>query len=242
MPESPPERRPNDLQPAQTNTAPPAELSPAPFEMTSPDHPGSGDGPERSDDAGPAPVHSRTRTVVLGGMLVVALAGAGVVGTAGYRISQQKDATLQTPPQAAGLTRDDTENARSTIEYLRDALAAEVDVDEATGAVYSDPARPESSVLFFGGTTLIWTPEADLDTALKLISDESGTLSSLRTVDAGDLGGTMKCGTSASPDGDMAVCGWADHGSLALAMFPGRPAPEAAALLRSLRGTVQIRD
>lgn len=52
----------------------------------------------------------------------------------------------------------------------------------------------------------------------------------------------MKCGTSSSPEGDLAVCGWADHGSVAMAMFPGRTADDSAALLRDIRGTVQTRN
>ena len=56
-------------------------------------------------------------------------------------------------------------------------------------------------------------------------------------MDAGELGGVMKCGTSVSQDGDITVCGWADHGSVALAMFPGRTVDESAGLFRQIRGS-----
>jgi hypothetical protein len=40
----------------------------------------------------------------------------------------------------------------------------------------------------------------------------------------------------------MTVCGWADHGSLAVAMFPGRGIDESAGLLRKMRDAMQRRD
>ena len=48
----------------------------------------------------------------------------------------------------------------------------------------------------------------------------------------GDLGGVMKCGTTSGDGGDIAVCGWADHGSVVMAMFPGRSVDDAGGLLR----------
>ena len=44
------------------------------------------------------------------------------------------------------------------------------------------------------------------------------------------------------PEGDLAVCGWADHGSVALALFPGRGVDEAGALMREIREETQSRD
>jgi hypothetical protein len=39
----------------------------------------------------------------------------------------------------------------------------------------------------------------------------------------------------------MAVCGWADHGSIALMMFPGRAVDESGNLLRAIREEIQTR-
>jgi hypothetical protein len=219
--------------PAQGDPAP-IEMSSEPFDVT----------PSTDPDETPAPAGRRwsTRTVVLASLLAVALAGAAVLGTAAWRIAAQKDTTLTTPDEVAGLRRDDSDFARTTADSLRTALNAEVALDEAVGAVYTDPASKDRSVLFFGGTTLLWTPADDLDTAFDLFKDAAGAVTGLVEVPAGSLGGTMKCGTAASPDGDIAVCGWADHGSLALAMFPNRTAAESAPLLRAIRETAQTRD
>jgi hypothetical protein len=182
---------------------------------------------------------SRTRQIVLTSLLAIGLAGAAVLGYAGWKISSQKDATLTTPSQVAGLRLDTSADGKATAEYLRTALSAEVQLDKAVGAVYADGSE---SVLFFGGTGLVWTPEDDLDTAFELISDDQGAVTGLHEVPAGKLGGTMKCGTTVTDDGTMSVCGWADHGSLALAMFPSRSEADAAKLLVQIRDTAQTRN
>ena len=47
-------------------------------------------------------------------------------------------------------------------------------------------------------------------------------------------------GTAA--DGEsLVVCGWADHGSAAMAMFPNRSVDQAAGLFRQIREGVQTR-
>jgi hypothetical protein len=182
---------------------------------------------------------SRARLIILSVVLVLALAGASVLGWTAWQIASQKDAELTTPAQVGSLRLDDSEDGRSTADYLQSALAAEVDLDKATGAVYLDTAG--KNVLFFGGTTLFWTPESDLEAAFSLIADNEGAVTDLHDVEAGSLGGTAKCGTTKSEDGELAVCGWADHGSLALAMFPGRPVADAASLLIQIREAAQTR-
>jgi hypothetical protein len=193
------------------------------------------------DDSPDEPQRSASpiRRVLLIAVLAVAIAGVAVFGWVGWQIVSEKDATLSTPTTIGPLRLDNSEDGQTTAEYLRTALSAEVDVDKAVGAVYFDSDK--RNVLFFGGTTLFWTPEGDLDSAFGLVSDNEGAVTGLHSVDAGSLGGTMKCGKTKTDDGDLTVCGWADHGSLALAMFTNRSEPDAAALLRQIRTATQTR-
>lgn len=194
-------------------------------------------------DGPPRPRHawSRRRRIVFGFLLIVGLAGAVTAGGYGWRIADQKDAVLGTPTTVAGLTRDDGPDAASTADYLRNGLAADVDVDDSIGVVYRDPADARRSVLLVGGTALVWRPEQDLSSAFGLLSDRSGAVRDVHEVPAGALGGVMKCGSTRTDDGDLAVCGWADHGSVALAMFPSRSVADSANLLRAMRGAIQSR-
>lgn len=213
--------------------SPHIEVGDEPFGLTL-----SEDGEEAETTTPP----SRTRTVVLSALLAVGLAGAAVIGYTGWRISSQKDATLVAPQQVASLSRDESQDGLQTAEYLTTALSADIDLEKTVGAVYTDGGAANKGVLFFGGTTLIWTPESDLATAFELIADDQGAVTGLHDVDAGALGGTMKCGKTSSDEGDIAVCGWADHGSLALAMFPNRSEPESAKLLLQIRNATQTRS
>ena len=185
--------------------------------------------------AGPA---SRRRRIALTVALVVGLAGAAALGVAGWRVVQQKDTRLAAPDRVAGLTRDDSERARSTADYLRSGFAADIDLERSFGTVYRDPADEKRAILLFGGTTLLWQPERDLDSLFGLMADETGKVTGVREVPAGKFGGVMKCGTVGS---DFTVCGWADHGSVAMAMFANRPVDDSAGLFRQIREAVQTR-
>ncbi|RKN19164.1 hypothetical protein D7147_17465 [Micromonospora musae] len=184
---------------------------------------------------------SRRRRIVWGAALVVGLAGAGVLGVAGWRVAQEKDTRIASPDQVAGLSRDDSERARSTADYLRSGFAADIELDRSFGTVYRDPTDEKRSVLLFGGTTLLWQPERDLDSLFGLMADETGKVTGLREVPAGELGGVMKCGTTSGDGGDFAVCGWADHGSVVLGMFPGRSVDDAGELFGDIRNVIQTR-
>jgi hypothetical protein len=188
---------------------------------------------------GPAAAPSRARKIILAALLAVTVAGLVVIGVSGWRIISQKDAALVPPRQVGDLRLDDSANGRSTGDYLQTALSATVNLDHAVGAVYRDSSGRD--VLFAGGTTLIWRPGNALDAAFDLVSDDQGAVTGVHDVAAGALGGTMECGTTRTDDGQMPVCGWADHGSLALAMFPQRSEAESAGILRQIRDEAQTR-
>jgi hypothetical protein len=187
------------------------------------------------------PRSTRRRRIALGAVAVVGLVALAVGGVFGARILSQKDATLTTPDQVAGLTRDTTDSARAAADDLRAAFAAGIDLDSSVGAVYKDPASSDHSVLLFGGTTLLWSPERDLDTLFGLVADGDGAVQGLHKVPAGPLGGVMKCGTTVTAGSQMTVCGWADHGSVAVGLFPGRSVDDAGTLLREMRPSVEKR-
>jgi hypothetical protein len=188
---------------------------------------------------GPAAAPSRARKIILAALLAIIVIGLVLIGVAGWRVMSQKDATLVAPPQVGDLRLDDSPDGRSTADYLQTALSATVEVHRAVGAVYRDTSGRD--VLFAGGTALIWRPTKALAAAFGLIADDQGAVTGVHDVAAGAFGGTMECGTTRTDDGEMPVCGWADHGSVALAMFPQRSEAEAAGILREIRNSAQMR-
>jgi hypothetical protein len=202
--------------------------------------------PSTGDPAGESPTGTPARRRISRRILFSILAGvvvvlAIVIGVSWHFFNQQS-VSLRPPTAVAGFTLDDSADAKQTAEYLRTAVAAKMSLDDSVGAVYRDPASKGHDVLFFGGTRLLLNPAKELDQALGLLNDTSGEVTGLHEVPAGPLGGVMKCGTSTGDGGPMAVCGWADRDSLAMALFPGRTVDQAAALFRDLRTAIEKRS
>jgi len=216
--------------PQQFDEAQPIEIG-EPFDLT----PSGDEGDEQRKERRRSPI----RRVLLLALLMIALGGLATLGYTGWQIGTQKNATLSTPAQIGTLRLDTSDDGRQTADYLQTALDADINLNKTTGGVYTDTTG--HNVLFFGGTATIWSPDTQLDNAFNLISDKQGAVTDLHKIDAGPLGGTMKCGTTKSDDGTLTVCGWADHGSLALAMFPNQPESAAAPLLRTIRAATQKR-
>jgi hypothetical protein len=188
----------------------------------------------------PRPGLLRNRWVLLGALAGVVVLLIVAIGLS-WPFVHQDSISMRTPAAIGDLTLDESGNAKQTAEYLRTAVAARITLNDSVGAVYRDPVSTSRDVLFFGGTHVILNPAKDLDQAIGLLSDSGGEVSGLHAVPAGPLGGVMKCGTSNgdSDSGAMAVCGWADRGSLGVALFPGRTLDESAQLLRALRGQIE---
>lgn len=183
----------------------------------------------------------RTRWIVLGIFVALLAILAGIVGPLAWRILTRQSASLAAPATLAGLSADTSDNANQTADYLRTAVAARIALDTSVGAIYKDPASKDRDVLFFGGTATLLTPDRQLDEALALLNDDSGGMSGVHAVDAGPLGGSMKCGTTPGDGGPLVVCGWADSASIAVALFPGRTVDQAAELLRQMRAAMEHR-
>ncbi|GHJ45452.1 hypothetical protein Cs7R123_27940 [Catellatospora sp. TT07R-123] len=194
---------------------------------------------DEPDDDAPVPGRRRKAMLItIGALGVAALLSAVFVGPTAWRVVQQKDSTLTMPDRIGDLTRDDSDAAKDTAGYLMTALAADIDLDRTASAIYSDPAGgPSKSIMVFGGGATLLRPEREFDTVLKLMEDETGGVTALQSIDPGELGGVVKCGSADSTDGQLAVCGWADNGSIALALFPNRTPAEATPLILQIRTT-----
>ncbi len=176
-------------------------------------------------------------------MTVLALV-AGVLlfffGPTALRVIQQRGTTLNSPDRVAGLTRNTDATAAQTTEYLRTALLAVAPVDSPVAAVYKDAAG--SNVFFFGGTVATWWPDRELDALFGGVADDNGGVTGVKTYDPGRFGGVLRCGTTSTDGGQpLTVCGWADNGSAAVALFGDRSPDAAAALLRQMRQEMQHR-
>lgn len=185
---------------------------------------------------------ARPLTIAMVVLAAAAIAAGATLGPTIFRVLQQRDATLAMPETVEQLQRDDSEAAREAASDLVTALRSQIDLDHSAGAIYANPGdEPGKSIMLFGGTTLLWSPERELDVILRLTEDSGDGIEGLESVDPGPLGGIMKCGSTGTQSAPMAVCGWADHGSIALALFPERSASDAAELMLTLRSATLTR-
>lgn len=107
--------------------------------------------------------------------------------------------------------------------------------EDTFAGVYSD--RAGKRVTLFGTTGFRFSPESDLETEFAQLTDRY-RLRDVVTIDTGTRGEHLRCGVGKDGQATVAVCGWADHGSLATGIFTRRDVNDSAALLERLRGTV----
>src|SRR6266516_6199097 len=129
--------------------------------------PSTGNEPSAGDPTAGATRRPRNRRILIGTLAGVLLALVIVIVVV-WRFVDQQSASLTLPASVAGLTLDESDDAKQTAEYLRTAIAAKANLDDSLGAVYRDPASRDHDVMFFGGTRLLLNPSKDLDQAFTL--------------------------------------------------------------------------
>jgi hypothetical protein len=197
---------------------------------------------EPADDARRARQAKWIRRSVLGGLGVVIVVLGVLVGPTTLAVIEERNPALKTPDELVGLTRDDGDSAKETADYIRDAVASSAGLTKSVGAVYKDPKSTDKSVMFVGGTATFWRPGDALSGAFGIITDDSGGVKGIHDIPAGALGGVMRCGTTPTDDNQqMPVCGWADHGSIGVALFLGSSLADAEAAIKEIRPKVQSR-
>jgi hypothetical protein len=144
-------------------------------------------------------------------------------------------ASIAAEADVPGLTRSKDDARQKTADSLLGKVESEQWDEASYSVLYTDNRNRGATLL--ATTRFIYNPEkdltarfADLTGDLKITGDAE--------VDAGDLGGYKRCGSGTLNGRSVAVCGWADHGSLAVAVFGNRSVDESSTLLDTIRGAV----
>jgi len=227
------------------------ELSVQPLDLDGPDPEAAGIGLVDGDFDDPPPARRRSRrhigryALVAAGLVV--LVAAVLTGPTLWHVYAARNTTLELPEQVVGLSRDTSEGSQETADYLRDAIGTSTSLSDPVGAVYDLDGDKTHSVLIFGGTGAVYRPAHTLSSVFGLLDDSADGISGLHDVPPGPLGGVLKCGISVGTDDgsgadpDIPICGWADHGSVVAALFPGRTADEAADMMHQIRDAIENR-
>ena len=101
---------------------------------------------------------------------------------------------------------------------------------------------PAHLVVFVGAPHAVWVGVGrDLDKLMAgLAKNPETAVQAPAPSDPGGLGGVARCG-AAKGRTQLTVCGWQDHGTIALLFFGNRATDEAAVLLRAMRPALEHR-
>ncbi|MFD0584511.1 hypothetical protein [Dactylosporangium darangshiense] len=172
-------------------------------------------------------------------LLVMFLLCAGCCGTSYAWARQwwvQYPASVNLEAPVPGLTRVNDASANQTAASLQTALTSDHLDEQGFTAVYRDEDR--HSVLLFGATRFITHPSRDLEASLRKLGTKI-QVQNVRKVDAGVLGGEQRC---AAGRASSTICGWSDHGMIAIAVFPDTRLDEASTKMQNLRASITVRD
>jgi hypothetical protein len=176
--------------------------------------------------------------IILGAVALLALLCCGGAFIFGQDYINQANATLTTPDTVAGLKKSTVPDLQTIADQTAASLSSSASVDNVIAVFYDDPAAKNKIVMLVGGTKFMWQPKSELDGAFQG-SDKGGRpITGVSDVDPGKQGGTARCGTATASNIPIAVCAWADHGSLVMGFFFNRSITESADLLRKIRAEI----
>ena len=182
----------------------------------------------------PAPRRLRG-TIMLVGVLFAVL----VVGITGYfwalPVYDQTHATVTAPDNLIGLPKITEPDVYARFSNAGTDLQG-LGIGRPLIVAYMASDDPAHLVVFVGAPHAVWVSVGrDLDRLLTALAKNPDTaVESPALVDPGRLGGVARCGAVRGRN-QLSVCGWQDHGTIALLFFGNRTPDEAAVLMRAMR-------
>ncbi|WP_157751195.1 hypothetical protein [Actinoplanes derwentensis] len=163
-------------------------------------------------------------TLVIGGGIVFYLVGAKFGSTAqGGTVSAGPSGTVEAE---ISISEPDTLNGNAKIEAaelaslttdLEKELEGYPGAANAFGAVYGSLAD-KKMIAALAAEVDIDDPQRMLDTVFQSFSG-SNQLTGVSPASTGSLGGVAQCGGTVISGSDVAICGWADEGSVGMFLF-----------------------
>jgi hypothetical protein len=153
----------------------------------------------------------------------------------------QYPASVNTAATVPGLTRIDDASAKKTAEQLQKSLTSDRLDESGFTVTYQDASNRQQRVIVFGATRFITNPRRDLEASIRKLGTKV-QVSDVREVDPGPFGGEQRCAPGRLDGRSMTLCGWSDHGVIAIALFPGKSLEAASTATQNIRGSIIQRD
>ena len=147
--------------------------------------------------------------------------------------------TTMTEPKTLGGRPKITDEQFSVLaDQLQSSLADVPNATSTVGALYGTPAKRDI-VVIAGAAAPIDDPKRELDSTFLGAGIGGLKVTGITSVDPGSLGGVAKCGKAGEQDIDMAMCGWADGGSVGWIVFFSTSVNSAKAEFPKLRAQIE---
>ncbi|WP_422773684.1 hypothetical protein ACN28C_12760 [Plantactinospora sp. WMMC1484] len=145
------------------------------------------------------------------------------------------------PSEILDLRLLDNAAGRQTAEQLKQEVQARnwFTDGEAFAGVYR--TSNGKRVVIYGTTGFRFSPESAVQDEILRLEEEYG-VTSVESVPTGVRGEYRSCGTGRADGDEVVVCTWADHGSLATALFTRLSITDSSDLLTALRESIIQRD
>jgi hypothetical protein len=193
----------------------------------------------------PAKKKSKALKIVLISLAVVLLLCIGgtvaVFYAAKDEVAGVLDATKITvvePATLGGRPKLTDPQFAGAIAGLKSELAKAPGTSSTVGALYGDPAKKDL-VMVAGASAPVLDPAKQLDDTLKGASSGGLTLTDIAPVEPGPLGGTAKCGNGSAAGTPLAVCAWADNGSVGMIAVYFKTVDQIKGEFVALRGEIE---
>ena len=146
--------------------------------------------------------------------------------------------TIVEPKKLGGRPKLTNEKFAGIADELKSSLADVPNAGNTIGALYGK-LEEKDIVIVVAAEAPIDDPEQRLDTTF-LAGAAGGTkVTGITTVDSGALGGTAKCGNVDNSSVKMAVCGWADEGSIGWIIWYSKSASQVKSEFPKLRAQIE---
>jgi hypothetical protein len=153
--------------------------------------------------------------------------------------AKERHASLSAPKNLAGLTKSTNKDLQKTADDLTKQMEGSVrGARDTIAAFYEDPNDKSKLVMVAGVTSDLADPDKELDGTFRGLGTGGLPVSDVKKTNAGSLGGVAKCGNATAGGVPVAVCAWADHGSVGMTFFYNRKVSESTSLFLKIRSAV----
>jgi hypothetical protein len=152
--------------------------------------------------------------------------------------AQTTKVTVAAPKTLGGRPKLNDDALAGVSDLLKSALGQVPGATNSVGALYGTISKQDMVVLA-AAEAPIDDPDTMLDLLFSSASSGGDKVTNVTSAPTGSLGGAAKCGTATGSGTNMALCTWADSGSLGMLIWYDKSVAKAKAEFPRLRAQVE---